>query len=246
MEEEDKRTAKERIFDAAVALFARKGFAAVGTREIAKSANVNVSMINYYFGGKVGMLKAIINKCYDRYFHAVLDTGDENTTPAERVRLMVRNLVQFFKTHTELSVAAFNTFLVDIPEIVNLRIKWLSGNREATNKIFTQFGLDTDDTVQMSVVQGVLTSIIATHFQGRYAWEYVMQAPDQSKSSREYIKREPRVELDETFCDRYSAMLSDFYLSGLRSIVARNPAAKGKAAVRGKKRRGGRNESEKA
>jgi len=236
-EEEDKRGAKKRIFDAAVALFARKGFAAVGIREIAKSADVNVSMINYYFGGKVGILKAIINDCYDKYFHAIFDTGDEKTTPGERVRLLVRNLVQFFKTYTELSVAAFNTFLVDIPEIVDLRIKWLSGNREATNRILTQFGLNTDDTVQMSVVQGVLTSIIATHFQGRYAWEYVMQAPDQSKSSREYIKKEPRVELDEPFCDRYAEMLSNFYLSGLRSIVARTPKALGRAA-RGKKEKG--------
>lgn len=246
MEEEGKRTAKERIFDAAVALFARKGFAAVGIREIAKSANVNVSMINYYFGEKVGILKAIINESYDKYFHAIFDAGDENTPAGERVRLLVRNLVQFFKTHTELSMAAFNTLLIDIPEIVDLKIEWLSGNREATNKIFTQFGLDTNDAVQMSVVQGFLTSVISAHFQGRYAWEHVMQAPDQSKRSQEYIKQEPHVELDEAFCDRYAEMLSDFYLSGLHGIVARSPGTKGRAAVRRKKRKGGANDSEKA
>ena len=36
---------KQRILDIAIVLFAQKGYSAVGVREIAKEANVNVSMI---------------------------------------------------------------------------------------------------------------------------------------------------------------------------------------------------------
>ena len=61
MTDEHHKAAKQRIFEAALALFARKGYAAVGVREIAKHANVNISMINYYYGEKAGILKAIID-----------------------------------------------------------------------------------------------------------------------------------------------------------------------------------------
>ena len=67
MTQNQKRNAKQRIFDTSVSLFARKGYAGVGIREIAKKAGVNISMINYYYEGKVGILKEIINQCYDKY-----------------------------------------------------------------------------------------------------------------------------------------------------------------------------------
>ena len=40
----------KKILYSAEKLFADKGFAATSTRDIAKSAGVNVSMISYYFG----------------------------------------------------------------------------------------------------------------------------------------------------------------------------------------------------
>jgi len=55
---------KLRIIDVATELFAQKGYAAVGVREIAKDAEVNISMISYYFGGKVGLLKYIIEEFF--------------------------------------------------------------------------------------------------------------------------------------------------------------------------------------
>ncbi|MDJ0831709.1 MAG: TetR/AcrR family transcriptional regulator [Desulfobacterales bacterium] len=43
---------RERILDKAEALFACKGYHAVSIREITKSAECNVSAVNYYFGNK--------------------------------------------------------------------------------------------------------------------------------------------------------------------------------------------------
>lgn len=224
MTEEQEKEAKRRIFDAAVSLFARKGYAAVGCREIAKAANVNISMICYYFGTKVDILKAIINEGYDRYYHTILNIGDENAPPRERVRLIVQNLVRFFRANTELAMVAFNALPIDIPEIVNLKIKWLSANREAADRIFTQFGLDTNDMVQMGVIRGFLTSVVSTHFQAKYAWEHIVQAPNKSKEAREFIEQEPEVELDDSFYERYSEILADLYSHVLNSIATHNSA----------------------
>ena len=68
MTEQQIKDAKERILDAAISLFAQKGHAAVGVREIARVANVNISMISYYYEGKIGILKAIIERFHDSYF----------------------------------------------------------------------------------------------------------------------------------------------------------------------------------
>jgi hypothetical protein len=48
-----------KILYSAEKLFAEKGFAATSTRDIAKSAGVNVSMISYYFGSKEKLFEEI-------------------------------------------------------------------------------------------------------------------------------------------------------------------------------------------
>jgi TetR/AcrR family transcriptional regulator, regulator of cefoperazone and chloramphenicol sensitivity len=51
--------ARNRLLDAALALFAEKGFAKTSTREIAQAAQVNVASISYYFGDKEGLYRAV-------------------------------------------------------------------------------------------------------------------------------------------------------------------------------------------
>ena len=53
--------AKDRILEAALKLFANKGFDAVSVREICKLAEVNLCLVSYYFGGKQELYNAIID-----------------------------------------------------------------------------------------------------------------------------------------------------------------------------------------
>ena len=91
---EKKKDAKQRIFDAAVTLFARKGYNAVGTREIVKKAGVNIAMINYYYGGKAGILKAIINEAYDKH-SAAITSADVQQEPEKHIRAVIKNFIKF-------------------------------------------------------------------------------------------------------------------------------------------------------
>lgn len=52
-------TKEENILFSAEKLFAEKGFEGTSTREISKEANVNISMISYYFGSKEKLLHRI-------------------------------------------------------------------------------------------------------------------------------------------------------------------------------------------
>lgn len=51
---------EENILFAAEKLFAELGFEGTSTREIAKTANVNISMISYYFGSKEKLYEKLV------------------------------------------------------------------------------------------------------------------------------------------------------------------------------------------
>jgi len=74
--------AQIKILKVAEELFAKKGYEAVSVREIAKLADVNVSMVSYYFGGKEGLYKAIIESHFVKakdLFQRVGDCAGEAT-----------------------------------------------------------------------------------------------------------------------------------------------------------------------
>ena len=55
----DGAEARNRLLEAALALFAEKGFTKTSTREIALAAQVNIASISYYFGDKAGLYRAV-------------------------------------------------------------------------------------------------------------------------------------------------------------------------------------------
>jgi TetR/AcrR family transcriptional regulator len=55
----DPERTKQRILDAAIDAFARKGYAGARVADIAAAAGVNQQLISYYFGGKDGLAQAI-------------------------------------------------------------------------------------------------------------------------------------------------------------------------------------------
>jgi AcrR family transcriptional regulator len=53
---------KQKILDAAQYLFAREGFKGTSLREITGMAGVNIASINYHFGSKEALLKAVLER----------------------------------------------------------------------------------------------------------------------------------------------------------------------------------------
>lgn len=205
MTENQKTEAKKRILDAATSLFAQKGYAGVGVREIAKTADVNISMISYYFQGKVGILKAIMNEFHDQYHRVIMEGIDEHKPPEECMRCIIRNLVNFIRTHTELAMAAIHALPLDIPEIAERKAERVSEAFEGINGLITRLGLDPHDVVQMSIVGQALISIITTHFRLRSVQKHVFH-----------------VEFDDAFYERYTETISTLFLHGVNGMVAQN------------------------
>jgi AcrR family transcriptional regulator len=234
MTDQQKLEAKQRIFDAAVSLFARKGYAAVGIREIAKMANVQTSMINYYYDGKISILKAIMDEYYTRHGKATSFIGNDKTPFEERVKTMIRNMVLFYRENTELANAAFCVVPVDIPEIIDYRIKWFESARKKADEIFRILGLDPNDVVQTAVIKGLLGNVIGGFFRSRYCCDRMAEEANLSEHVKEHFKHDDHsIPLDDAFFDKYVNCLTQVYLYGITSISKKGSAKKEQSPLTG-------------
>jgi AcrR family transcriptional regulator len=204
MTEKGKKDTKRNILEAAMTLFAQKGYHAVGIREITKTAQVNIAMVNYYFGGKIGILKEIINQAYERHRQAITQANIE-LPPEEHIKLVIKNYIDFFRENTELALVAFDTVPFDIPEIIDLKISWAEKHMELLHKLFNKLGLDLQNDVHMNLFNGLLGNIILTHFRGRYSWEMATH--------------EQCVEFSDKFYRQFTHTLTQFYLAGVKGVV---------------------------
>jgi AcrR family transcriptional regulator len=56
--------ARQKLVMAGLELFGELGFNAASTRDIAEKAGQNIAAINYYFGNKAGLYKAVVQECF--------------------------------------------------------------------------------------------------------------------------------------------------------------------------------------
>ena len=211
MTEKQKKEAKTRILKAAISLFAQKGYSGVGVREIAKVAEVNISMISYYYNGKVGILKEIINQFHDEYFNMIKSIIDKKMPPEEKVRIFVRKIVEYLRTNLDITMIVFNSLPLDIPEIAEIKAeRVLKLIEEVKNGFFAEFNLDIDNPVLWSAVGPSLLSIILAHFRFRIVQKNVLN-----------------IEFNDDFYSDFSNIVSTLFLDGIKGLGAMNLTVKG-------------------
>jgi AcrR family transcriptional regulator len=73
----------EEILQAAVGLFARKGFEATSTREIVEAAGVTKPMLYYYFKSKEGLCEAVLDRFLSQFYARLRAVIDEPREPRD-------------------------------------------------------------------------------------------------------------------------------------------------------------------
>jgi AcrR family transcriptional regulator len=66
-----KSSTKEKILDVAEGLFAEHGFNDTSLRTITSKANVNLASVNYHFGDKKTLVRAVLNRYLEAFMPAV-------------------------------------------------------------------------------------------------------------------------------------------------------------------------------
>jgi len=206
-ETKDAKDAKQRIFETAVSLFALKGYHGVGTREIAKIAHVNIAMIHYYYEGKLGILKTIVNDCHEKYLQMLMGVALPDSSVEEHVRKLVQGIVKFFRDNMALALVGFATHPIDDPEVIALRTEWYERIGQAMKPFYDKLGADTADTIQMSLIRRPLIFTVMNLFESVYAKE---QAP----GHKSYIK-----EIDDDLYKRFADSLANLYLYGYKGVI---------------------------
>jgi TetR/AcrR family transcriptional regulator len=87
---------RDRLLDAAIELFAERGYEAVSTGSIAKAAGLTQSMVHYYFGTKAALWQAAVERVMrrrgERFDIAQSDLRDID--PLSRLKVIIRRFVR--------------------------------------------------------------------------------------------------------------------------------------------------------
>jgi AcrR family transcriptional regulator len=87
--------ARQRLLDAAVIVFAEKGFESASIREISGKAGTNIAAINYYFRDKERLYIETAKFCHLSACGGVWDAVraiDQTIPPAEQLKLFIREM----------------------------------------------------------------------------------------------------------------------------------------------------------
>lgn len=77
----------DRIMEAAIPLFADRGFAGVSVREVLDAAAIgNVGAISYYFDGKEGLYTAILKKQFETHLKLAVFVNNLSASPIEKLK----------------------------------------------------------------------------------------------------------------------------------------------------------------
>lgn len=93
----DMSKTKQKVFDAAILIFNSKGYNGASVREIAEKANVNISLISYYFNGKKGLLEQLMTYFLETYITILGDSFAKRDVLSAKdvLREMVLNVLKY-------------------------------------------------------------------------------------------------------------------------------------------------------
>lgn len=152
---------KQRILVAAVALFARQGFDRTGMRELAREADVNLAMINYFFGSKKQLLTEILDTFFSGYLTIarIELTGDGELE--KRLEQFIAGSICFFAEHKEYLLIALTDLHHDDAEIIEYKARW---GRQMIEIMEQSICGSSEPNIAPKLMTPLLTSMMASRF----------------------------------------------------------------------------------
>jgi AcrR family transcriptional regulator len=133
---------RERIVRAVVESIAEVGFQKTTANEITRRAGVTWGAVQHHFGGKEGILSAVLEESFDRFATRLAAVPTEGASLAERVSAFVDIAWQHFGSPDYRST--FEILLNHTREDEGVRPIWQSQMFNAWNRVWSQIFADVD------------------------------------------------------------------------------------------------------
>ncbi len=117
---------REKIFLAALRVFAKRGYAGASLREIVAAARLTKPTLYYYFKSKSGLFSAVLDDAYDQCFERMHTACAKTNGVEERLTEILSSLFGFFRERKDLSRLAFASVLAapdEMPVAAEIRRK---------------------------------------------------------------------------------------------------------------------------
>ena len=198
----NKENKKDAILEAGIKLFSEKGFAAVGVRDIAKEADVNISMISYYYGGKSGLLKEILSAFFAGYYKRAREAVDESETPFDFIEKIVEKIIPFFIEYNREVIIFATEMPLDTSDITEFKAAKIKGLLNIFKTVFYKAGLDKEHENLLGIIGPSFFSVIYSHFLFKPVVTEVFE-----------------MEKDEEFYEKYKQVVKTILTGAVRELI---------------------------
>lgn len=129
---------KERVVNAATALFFQKGFDGTSVRDIAEKADVNVSLISYYFKGKQGLLEYAVTQFYENYLQHIEETIETSTklSALDKLKSLIFSIIQYKQSHHQLTCFIHRELSLDSVFVREMTVTYLAKENHYISHFF--------------------------------------------------------------------------------------------------------------
>ena len=158
---------REHIITHALALFAERGFEGTSIRDIASRADVNVAMINYYFGSKDKLFEALV-ELRAGYMKGLLEelVHDNSKTDIEKIDVIIESYVNRLLSNTSFHRVLHQELLTQQRERLSEQIVGIFVKNSRNMKTIIESGIrrksfrKVDPELTMSSIIGTITQVV--------------------------------------------------------------------------------------
>lgn len=200
---------QKHILDVAQKIIGEKGYNATSIRDIASKANVNVSMISYYFGGKEGLLKAMVESKLEMMKIRLENlVSDKTISPTTKIEILIKESIAKYWQNRALNNIILREHNFKINKELKALIYQIKTNRFEQLKKIVKEGQDLNHfkkEVNVPLLHANLTGMLKhIHFSDDYYFKLleIDQAPNREtlllEELENYLKNVFKLALNET------------------------------------------------
>lgn len=200
------KNAEQKILEIATELFAKNGYEGTSIRDICQKANINISMISYYFGGKKGLYEKILGKIVDNIIGFMKGNMEFKEFPPNFSRLTKKERIE------------------SLFKIMNLLIDYFYSERISDNEIMIFFREQISSGTEINAIgykifRKLLASILEKDENDKEVIFRAVSFVGQIQSARIYKQFSLNMMNQESYSQEDNILFKNIVLNQIKAIL---------------------------